>query len=170
VLAVGWVAALLLLFWYPFNFRTDGAFLHERLHTFVTRVPFEAYYFGTEFRAVTEVMHKVLFFIPLGALLAWFVSRLRWTWRGYGSFLSLLLIACTALIVVVGRLAQPDKNPDSMDIVLEWLGGGMGFTITRIILSRKILAAQPVRPTHSRNENRRVHKSRHRPVEPRENK
>ena len=51
VLAAGWMAALLFLFWYPFNFRTDGAFLRERLQIFLTRVPFEAYYYGTEFRA-----------------------------------------------------------------------------------------------------------------------
>ncbi len=93
VLAAGWVAVLLFVFWFPFDFRTDGAFLRERLHNFLGRVPFEAYYYGTEFRAVTEVLHKVLFFTPLGALLAWSVSRLRWTWRGFGTFLSLVLIA-----------------------------------------------------------------------------
>ena len=142
-LAAGWVAALLFVFWFPFDFRTDGAFLRERLHNFLTRVPFEAYYYGTEFRAVTEVLHKVLFFIPLGALLAWFVSGLRWTWRGYGAFLSLVLIAVVSLGTVAGRLAQADKNPDSMDMVLQWLGGVLGFVIIRIILSRKMLAAQP---------------------------
>ena len=142
-LAAGWVAALLFVFWFPFDFRTDGAFLRERLHNFLTRVPFEAYYYGTEFRAVTEVLHKVLFFTPLGALLAWSVSRLRWTWRGFGTFLSLVLIAVTSVGIVVGRLAQPDKNPDIMDIVLQWLGGLLGFVMIRIILSRKVLAAQP---------------------------
>jgi glycopeptide antibiotics resistance protein len=149
VLATGWIGALLFMFWFPFEFRTDGAFLRERLHTFMTRVPLEAYYFGTEFRAATELLHKVLFFIPLGALLAWFVSRLRWTWRGYGTFFSLLLIAFTALVVVVGRLAQPEKNPDSMDIVLQWLGGTLGFVVIRIYFSRKMLAKRPGKPSNS---------------------
>jgi glycopeptide antibiotics resistance protein len=145
LLATGWMALLVFVFWYPFDFRTDGAFLRERLQHFLERVPFEAYYYGTEFRAVTEVLHKVLFFIPLGALLAWSVSHLRWTWRGYGTFLSLLLIAFTALAVVAGRLAQPEKNPDSMDIVLQWLGGTLGFVMIRIFFSRKTLPAQPRR-------------------------
>jgi glycopeptide antibiotics resistance protein len=162
VLVAGWIAALLFVFWFPFEFRTDGVFLRERLHTFMTRVPFEAYYFGTEFRAATEVMHKVLFFIPLGALLAWFVSRLRWTWRGYGSFFSLILIASTALIVVVGRLAQPEKNPDSMDIVLQWLGGAMGFVMIRIIMSRKVRIAPPRKNAFSQDENWHAHRTRHR--------
>ncbi len=145
VMAAGWMAVLLFVFWFPFDFRTDGAFLRERLHNFLQRVPFEAYYYGTEFRAATELLHKVLFFIPLGALLAWFVSRLRWTWRGYATFFSLMLIALTAVIVVVGRLAQPEKHPDSMDIVLQWLSGTLGFVISRIFLSRKLRARQPVR-------------------------
>jgi len=143
VLAAGWTAALLFVFWFPFDFRTDGAFLRERLHTFLGRVPFEAYYYGTEFRAATELLHKVLFFIPLGALLGWFVSRLRWTWRGYGTFFSLLLIAMTSVIVVGGRLAQPEKNPDSMDIVLQGLGGILGFVMIRVFLSRKTLPRRP---------------------------
>jgi glycopeptide antibiotics resistance protein len=162
VLAAGWIAALLFMFWFPFEFRTDGAFLRERLHTFMTRVPFEAYYFGTEFRAATELLHKVLFFIPLGALLAWFVSRLRWIWRGYGSLFSLMLIAFTALIVVVGRLAQPEKNPDSMDIVLQWLGGTLGFVMIRVILSRKVRTAPPGRNAFSQHEKRHAHRTRHR--------
>jgi hypothetical protein len=45
---------------------------------------------------------------------------------------------CVACAVVVGRLAQPEKHPDSMDIVLQWLGGGLGFVVARIMLSRKL--------------------------------
>jgi len=163
VLAAGWTAALLFVFWFPFDFRTDGAFLRQRLHTFLGRVPFEAYYYGTEFRAATELLHKVLFFIPLGALLAWFVSRLRWTWRGYATFLSLALVAFTAAIVVGGRLAQPEKNPDSMDIVLQGLGGTLGFVMIRIFFSRKKSPAQRVRNPYSRDEDRRTHKTRYKP-------
>ena len=148
---MAWIFALMFVFWYPFDFRTDGAFLRARLNNFMTRVPFEAYYYGTEFRAATELLHKVLFFIPLGALLGWFVSRLRWTWRGYGAFLSLVLIAGTALIVVAGRLAQPEKNPDSMDIVLQWLGGALGFVMIRIFFSRKMSTVLPVRSAISQD-------------------
>jgi len=156
VLASGWIAGLLFVFWYPFEFRTDGAFLRERLHTFMSRVPFEAYYYGTEFRAATEVLHKVLFFIPLGALLAGFVAQLRWTWRGFGTFFSLMLIAGTASIVVVGRLAQPEKNPDVMDIVMQCLGGILGFVMIRFISSRKVLAVKPKMTASSWDENRRA--------------
>jgi glycopeptide antibiotics resistance protein len=155
-LALLWMFGLAVLFWYPFHFRTDGAFLRKRLHGFMTRVPFEAYYYGTEYRAATEVLHKVLFFIPLGAILAWFVSGLKWIWRGYGTLLSLIFIVCTALVIVMGRLALPEKNPDSMDIILQWAGGALGFVIVRVILSRKLLAVKSGRAASSSNVSRHV--------------
>jgi hypothetical protein len=56
--------------------------------------------------------------------------------------MSLVLIAVVSLGTVAGRLAQADKNPDSMDMVLQWLGGTMGFVMIRIFFSRKPPAAQ----------------------------
>ncbi|MHB1054233.1 MAG: VanZ family protein, partial [Thiobacillus sp.] len=41
-LAAGWMALLLFVFWFPFDFRTDGAFIKSRLD-FLQRVPFEVY-------------------------------------------------------------------------------------------------------------------------------
>lgn len=163
LLAAGWIGVILAVFWYPFDFRTDGAYLRGRLQGFMANVPFAAYYFGSEFRAATEVMHKVLFFIPLGALLAWFVSRLRWVWRGYGTFFSLVLVAAIALTTVAGRLAQPGKSPDNVDAVLHWVGGALGFAMVRNLLSRKRRASRPRQPGSSADENRIERKMRHAP-------
>ena len=136
VLAVVWVAALLAVFWYPYDFRSDGAFLRDRLEGFLGRAPFESYYFGTEFRAITSLLQKVMFFIPLGALLGWWVRVLPWRWRGYAGFLSLAFIVGTALVAVAGRLAQPDKHPDSIDIALQTLGGLAGFVLATMMTRR----------------------------------
>jgi hypothetical protein len=53
LLALAWVPVLMLVFWYPFEFRADSAFIRERMD-FLSRVPFEIYYFGTEYRAITS--------------------------------------------------------------------------------------------------------------------
>lgn len=149
LLAAGWLPVVFAVFWYPFDFRTDGVFLRERVHQFLTQAPFAAYYFGTEYRAATEVLHKLLFFIPLGAMLGWFASRLRYVWRGYAAFLSLGLIACVSAAVVAGRLAQPEKHPDIMDIALHWLGGLIGYMLAwkvfrmRSPVPRRMMADQP---------------------------
>jgi glycopeptide antibiotics resistance protein len=135
ILALVCILILMLLFWYPFDFRTDGAFIRERL-AFMERVPFEVYYYGTEFRAITEVFHKVLFFAPLGAMLAWFVVGLPWLWRGYAAAASILAIIVTALAIELGQVLLPGKFPDTTDWFLESLGGVAGYVVFRTIRVR----------------------------------
>lgn len=132
VLILAWAAVLAGVFWYPYDFRTDGAFLRERLELLL-RVPFEAYYYGTEFRAITEVFHKLLFFVPLGALLAWFVVRLPWAWRGAGAVASLSLMMGVAMGIELGQVMLPGKIADMTDWVLETLGAGLGYVMFRML-------------------------------------
>src|SRR5688500_6284874 len=63
LLALVWIFVLAGIFLYPFEFQTDREFLAARLQG-ARKVPFEVYYLGTEYRAATEVMHKVGFFLP----------------------------------------------------------------------------------------------------------
>jgi len=151
ILALGWVFVLMLVFWYPFDFRGDGAFVRERL-AFLERVPFEVYYYGTEFRAVTEVFHKVLFFAPLGALLAWFVAGLPWLWRGWAAAASIIAILATALGIELGQVLLPDKYPDTTDMLLESLGGLIGYGVFRLI--RVHSRNSPPNPRDARTGNR----------------
>lgn len=146
LLALAWLPVLMAVFWYPFDFRADGAFVRERLD-FLHRVPFEIYYYGTEFRAVTSVFHKLLFFAPLGALLAWWVAGLPWLWRGYAMAASLLLILAAALGIELGQVMLPDKHPDTTDWLLESVGGMLGYALTRIVRRR---LATPSRQTPRR--------------------
>jgi glycopeptide antibiotics resistance protein len=141
-LASGWMIVLMFVFWFPFDFRTDGAFIKSRLG-FVDRVPFEAYYYGTEFRAITSVLHKTLFFAPLGALLAWFVHGLPWTWRGYAAAGAMLAIVATALGIELGQVLLPGKIPDATDWFLESLGGILGYVVFRMVSGRLSAAGRP---------------------------
>jgi len=124
---LAWLVVLAVVFWYPFNFNLDRTFLRVRLDMF-DRVPFYSYYYGTEFRAITEVLHKVVFFAPLGILLALIGLPIRrQSFRRLFSVFSLAAILMTAVIIELGQVALPDKIPDSTDIVLETLGGFAGF-------------------------------------------
>jgi len=140
-LALGWVCVLMLVFWYPFDFRVERAFVQERL-AFLGRVPFEIYYYGTEFRAVTSVFQKVLFFAPLGGLLAWFVAGLPWLWRGWAAAASILLVLAVPLGIELGQVLLPGKYPDTTDWFLESLGGLLGYMLFRMIRRR----TRPARP------------------------
>ncbi|OYY94298.1 MAG: hypothetical protein B7Y41_08240 [Hydrogenophilales bacterium 28-61-23] len=141
--AIGWMGVLMLLFWYPFNFVSDGAYLRERLG-FLERVPFVTYYYGTEFRAITEVFHKTLFFAPLGALLAWFVGRLPWLWRFYAAMAAVVALLVAPMLIEFGQMLLPEKFPDTTDWFLESLGGLLGY-----FAFRRIRAALPKRPAAS---------------------
>jgi glycopeptide antibiotics resistance protein len=144
-LAAGWMAALLFVFWFPFDFHTDGAFIKSRLD-FVQRVPFEVYYFGTEFRAITEVLRKTLFFSPLGGLLAWGVARQPWRWRSPLFALAMLVLMLMPALIELGQVMLPEKIADTTDWLLAWLGGLAGYVVARRMLHapRHAIAARPL--------------------------
>jgi VanZ family protein len=127
-LCLFWSLLLIGVFWYPFNFVIDRTFIAENIKSFF-KVPFYSYYYGTEFRAITEVFHKVLFFAPLGVALA-FIS-----W-GYGfitfsRYVAYFWIALTATGIEAGQLLLPDKNADLTDWLLEVGGGLIGYVIVK---------------------------------------
>lgn len=129
-LAAVWIAALLAVFWFPFDFRTDGAFIRSRFEL-AQRVPFEVYYFGTEYRAATEVLRKTLFFAPLGGFLAWGVARQPWRWRTALFAFAMLVLAGLPAVVELGQLMLPEKIADATDWLLAWLGGVVGYAAVR---------------------------------------
>jgi glycopeptide antibiotics resistance protein len=117
------------VFWYPFDFRTDWGFVHGRVAA-LKRVPFETYYFGTELRAVTEVLHKTGFFFPLGAWLAVGSRGLLRRVHLPAAMLhaaSALAIACAAGAIEGGQLFLPAKIADATDWMLATLGGLAGY-------------------------------------------
>ncbi len=152
-LAAGWMVVLVLVFWFPFDFRTDGSFIKGRLG-FVERVPFEVYYFGTEYRAITEVLHKTLFFAPLGALLAWGVTGLPYVWRSLAMAGATGSIVAFALMIELGQVLLPGKFPDTTDWLLASLGGLAGYGLARRMLraprhagtARPVVAVEPLGP------------------------
>lgn len=117
--ALAWCAVLLLVFWYPFDFNSDPTFLRERIER-LHNPPFSAYYHSTEFRAVTSLLQKILFFVPLGLLLGRAVSAL---WQRAGPFWLVVSVLAAGFVGLVeaGRLMLPTKYPDTADWVITWL-------------------------------------------------
>ncbi len=135
--AAAWCGGLITLFWYPFEFNADRAFLADRLHL-LKQVPFTAYYYGTEFRAITEVFHKVGLFIPLGILLGIAVAPMqRPLARRFTHVFAMVFIAIFALGIEAGQLLLPGKNADLTDLVLEIIGGWGGLWGISRLLARQ---------------------------------
>jgi glycopeptide antibiotics resistance protein len=144
MLALAWMVGLCFVFWYPFNFHTDGAFLRSRLDA-LHRVPFEVYYFGTEFRAITEVLRKTLLFAPLGGLLAWGVARMPWRWRAPLFALSMLILTGLPAVIELVQFMLPEKIADATDWLLAWAGGLAGYGSARYMLRAGKSQQQPLR-------------------------
>ncbi len=131
-----WVLVLGGVFWYPFDFTADRVFLLERLHMF-KKVPFHSYYVGTEYRALTEVFHKVLFFSPLGVTLGFATLRRRPLGaRRLAGIGAMLLIGVVASGIELGQVLLPQKYPDSTDVILETCGGALGYWGVMMVHSR----------------------------------
>lgn len=124
-----WLSIVFTVFWYPFNFQSDGMFVSSRLAEASSRVPFAAYYFGTEYRAITEVMHKVGFFFPLGMLLALLARQIRFGPPAMWKMAALASVAIVAGSVEAGQLFLPGKFADLTDWILEMAGGWAGWAL-----------------------------------------
>jgi glycopeptide antibiotics resistance protein len=88
------------------------------------------------------VFHKVLFFAPLGALLAWWVVGLPWLWRSYAAAASMMFILAAALAIELGQVLLPSKYPDTTDWFLESLGGILGYLLFRLVWARLITGSR----------------------------
>ncbi|MBL8353191.1 MAG: VanZ family protein [Burkholderiaceae bacterium] len=134
-----WLALALTVFWYPFDFHTDVGFVRERLRG-LDRPLLTSYYMGSEFRALTELLRKVLMFLPGGFV--WALAMRRTPAAGKALLvLGLVAPVLAALTVEGGQLMLPDKVADFSDVLFESAGGWVG-----LLVGRWLLGAEPVAP------------------------
>ncbi|MDR6983600.1 glycopeptide antibiotics resistance protein [Rheinheimera pacifica] len=128
---------LLMLFWYPFNFNFDWAFINQRLQAAQGKVLLESLYFGTEYRAITALLQKLLAFLPLGVLLALFQHRLSLRWQQHTvQIVGSIYVISLALLCEGMQLALPGKTVDITDAILQIGGAAAGFGFTVFFANR----------------------------------
>jgi len=132
---LGWSLVLIFVFWYPFEFQVDRELVQLRLKGLFD-IPFYAYYYGTEFRAVTEVLHKTLFFMPLGFVLV-FIDR-SLGYRQFFWMISVFALAVTCGVIEIAQALLPDKVVSSTDIILTGVGGYMGYRVGKSFFYRAV--------------------------------
>jgi glycopeptide antibiotics resistance protein len=137
LLLLTWLAAAVFVNWQPFNFTLDSQFAAERLSR-LSVVPFVDYYRDAYLNAFDQFVHKVLLFVPLGALLTLMFHPTRW---GRGS-LVLLTAAVVAAGLEAGQLFLPSRYPSVTDVLVESSGAWLGLVVTR--RARSLLASAPL--------------------------
>jgi VanZ family protein len=120
----GLVAAGVL--WFPFNFDTRVLTAADAWQAF-TRPPFETYFLRGEFSALSEILRKLLVFLPGGLLLGAWAARCHP--RPHAAP-ALAALTALALVLEAGQLLVPGKVADLTDALLGAGGAALGWFIT----------------------------------------
>lgn len=120
-----WAAIVFFVGWQPFDFRLSPDFIAEREAQF-TWVPFGDYMIQTEFNAFEQALHKIMLFIPLGAILAaaWPTADRRLV-----AAVALLLAFMIASAVEVGQFYLPGHTASVTDVLVEMTGTVIGCAL-----------------------------------------
>jgi glycopeptide antibiotics resistance protein len=134
-LTAAYAAVLIIIFWMPFRFVIDRDVLRSRIHE-LNRVPFAALYWGTDWNAMTQITSKVLWFAPLGALLARGIVIRATQVSGRRLRALACLLACLALATTIelGQVFLPDHFADLTDVLLYGTGAALGLMMTLRVL------------------------------------
>jgi len=132
-----YAVAVVLLLWYPFNFDFDWSLINARLQHAQGKVLLESLYFGTEYRAITALLQKLVLFMPLGALFAAMYLRCSVKWqRRLILALTAGFITGLAMLSEALQLALPGKTVDATDVLMECIGAAAGFALMLFITTR----------------------------------
>ena len=114
--ALLWAIVVMIVFWYPYDFSLDRGLLMRRWQG-MSKLPFVAYLASTEYRMLTEFLHKSIFFAPFGLALAWIGRRRKWLFA-----LGCMGVFAFACAVEIGKMLLPGRSPDLGNLFVEMLG------------------------------------------------
>ncbi len=124
-----WGLVALFVLWMPFDFRPDRVSAAAFNEAFL-RLPFLTYVSRGEFGALSEILRKLLVFLPagllIGAAFAGAARPPRWPLAG---------VALLAFVLEAGQIALPGKVADLTDAVLGCVGAWLGWRIARLAVA-----------------------------------
>ncbi len=136
LLLLGCLAALVYMEWQPFDFSPSLSEARNRLHR-VSLLPFLDYLGGNYINALDDVLHKILLYAPLGALLAPAVpaskTRILFRWS---------LAVAVAVALETGQLFLPTRYSSISDVIVAGLASALTMNF---VLRARALAPLPQR-------------------------
>jgi glycopeptide antibiotics resistance protein len=145
LLLLVWLGVLVVVNWQPFDFSFDLAFGQRRFRE-MSLVPFADYQRTATVHALDQLLHKVLLWVPLGALLAvpaWRAGGVNPPVGGSTGGITaparqgpLVLAAfAVAICLEAGQLFLPTRYASVTDVLLETVGAWIGVTAMRRLSS-----------------------------------
>lgn len=135
VVILVYTCVLVAPFWSPFDFTDDRATIRAAMDGFFM-APLARLIHGSTLSTISTVLHRLLWFAPLGALFAaWArsfrVSRpMRRVLWGVG----LCGVSVVALTLELGQLTLPSRVADMSDVGLAIVGGALGLALAAWLL------------------------------------
>ena len=112
-------------------------------------VPFASLFAGSYWNAMAQVPRKVLWFIPLGVLVA-FGAEAGTAAGSRPSRIAAGLMGCllVAAGIELGQIFQPDHYPDLTDILIYQTGATLGLLLTARLLALRAAESRATGPSH----------------------
>jgi glycopeptide antibiotics resistance protein len=121
-----WSTILLVLYCYPYNLTISNEYITKQLSYFFS-VPFSSYYYGSEYRALTQLFRKIIFAIPLGLSLAMAFSHRKVINKSIKVSLVLMLLFLTLFFIELFQMLIPTKTANMTDVFIGFFGGAFGY-------------------------------------------
>lgn len=135
-----YTAPLAIIVWHPYHRVPNMDVFWKQLGMMID-LPFKAYYYAGEFKAISNLMRNLMLFLPVGALLRWgFGSSLR---NMAGKRVLVILVALAmGLVLETGKAAIVNKHADITDLMIYASGALIGWWLWGIV-------TRPRTTTHS---------------------
>lgn len=135
LIVVVYACVLVVPFWTPFDFTENRHLIHSAMDAFF-RAPFASLRVSSTLNAFSIVLERLLWFAPLGVLLAVWASSFQASRTMHRVLLGvgLCVIATVALGIELGQLALPSRTADVTDVILATAGGWSGLLLAAWIL------------------------------------
>ena len=135
-LIILWLLFCLFLYWYPFELENSRSRIVFNIEQFFS-VPFKSYYFTGEYQALTRLLQKVLFAIPMGILVAQLVI-----WKPFRSRLAEAIIWMSVVgiyaVFELGQVVLQGKTAMLTDLALALVGIYCGRWLAKTFLQTPI--------------------------------
>jgi glycopeptide antibiotics resistance protein len=123
LLLIACLAVLIFMEWQPFDFAPSLSAARVRLHQ-VSLLPFLDYLRGNYLNSLDDAIHKILLFVPLGALLSPAVPASRtailFRWS---------LAVAVAVVLETGQLFLPTRYASVTDVLVGSIAAGIGLLV-----------------------------------------
>lgn len=131
---------LAVIMWHPYKLVPNAETFWKQFGQ-MFGIPFKAYYYAGEFKALSNLMRSLMLFWPVGALLRWGFGHVRDGFAGK-RVLVILVAGVMGFVLEAGKAAMQSKHADITDWMIYILGALFGWWLWGMVTRPSTAASQ----------------------------